>query len=81
MVCEGTCALGAVVVYCSFSNASVTTMLPLLPPNVNVGCWTRELRTAFQTSIPSNDEAKEIARTDTLAPPPARGKQISIHLP
>ena len=58
MVREGTFC--AVVVYCSFSNASVTTMLPLLPPNVNVGCWTRELRTVFRMSIQSDDWATDL---------------------
>jgi len=30
--------LYAIAIYCDFSNARVTTMLPLLPPKVNVGC-------------------------------------------
>ena len=39
---------GAITIYRDFSNANVTTMLPLLPPKVNVGCWTRELRQGFK---------------------------------
>lgn len=46
---DGT-SLYAITVYCDFSNANVTTMLPLLPPKVNVGCWTRELRIGFQSA-------------------------------
>lgn len=40
--------LGTVATYRDFSNASVTTMLPLWPPKVNVGCWTRELNQGFK---------------------------------
>jgi len=48
-------------IHCDFSNASVTTMLPLLPPKVNVGCWTRELKQdfkVFESSAPVRWDTK-----------------------
>ena len=71
-----------VTIYRSFSNASVTTILPLLPPKVNVGCWTRELKVGFQGALVFNtDQGASITRTGIRAQPQALGIQTLIHLP
>ena len=59
-----------VTIYRGFSNANVTTILPLLPPKVNVGCWTRELRARLQgASMLGTDREARGIRTGTLARP------------
>jgi len=74
MVCEGEA-------YHDFSNARVTTMLPLLPPKVNVGCWTRELKAGFQTALVlSTGQVMLMTRTGTPIQPLVPRTRTSTHL-
>ena len=57
-------------------------MLPLCPPKVNVGCWTRELGMGFQNpSILNTDHAAYRTRTGMLAQPLVLGIRTLIRLP